>query len=548
MIAPTKIHSLLYTPILPLLFLMSAIMVGFPMVILESLVASKIFGRKSEMDLLEKIARLVPWFIGLYGLFKFGDLLVRFGSIDFFGNAVYTTTFVVEIMAGIVLPFFLFTKSWVRRSRGLLFLSSLLIIFGLILNRINVYLVAYDPPFTSSKCFHSIGEIFFTVGMVATLMFLYRIVVTFFPVVHRCTCGECAARYQREEEQVRNSLSLGWVRVIRGVAVTMLLAFVLFYTVVHREAVAGTSSAFDWAKKLTPVRKAAAELTPSPHLFRPEGYANLYMLDNEILNTATDFYEPVRFTHRTHDVVTDGNCGVCHHRFSMDEEDRIGENVKEFHKEFDVRIANAPCASCHDMEDIYVQKCSTCHWLPGEPDDLNRLGLKGAYHQQCIGCHEGQPNTQRAPVDCLSCHHPYTPDHDALVQLSKYPDIQEVTNNCLSCHDSAGQDIHNSAHWTGQGHSPRIMGHEHDVSLGRKTVFNNCSLAMGTDDSSCAKCHIGFGWDDEGFDFADPKKIDCLVCHDTTNTYRKGKGGMPLEAVELTHVATQVGRPTRASR
>lgn len=547
LIAPTKIHSLWYTPILPLLFLMSAIMVGFPMVFVESLVASKVFGRTSEMHLLEKMAKLVPWFIGLYGLFKFGDLVVRYRSIDFFGNAVSTTTFLVEILAGLVLPFFLFTRSWVRRSRSLLFFSSLLVIFGLVLNRINVYLVAYDPPFTTSKYFPSIGEIFFTVGMVATLMFLYRIVVTFFPVVHRCTCGECAARYKREDAELKSSLSTPWIRIIQGLAVVMLLVFVLFYTFVHKQALAGTISAFNWANKVTPVKTTPLELSSSPHLFRPEGYANLYMLDNEILNTATDFYEPVRFTHRTHDVVTEGNCGVCHHRFSMDEEDRIGEDVKEFHMDFEVRIANAPCGSCHDMEDIYVQKCSTCHWLPGEADDLNRLGLKGAYHQQCIGCHEGQPNIQKAPVDCLSCHHPYTPDHGDLVQLSQDPDIQEVTNSCLSCHDSVGQDILHSAHWTWQGHSPRIRGHEHDVSLGRKTVFNNCSLAMGSDSSTCAQCHIGFGWNGGEFDLTDPTKIDCLVCHDTTDTYRKGKGGLPLESIDLLQVATNVGRPARAN-
>lgn len=545
LIAPTKIHSLWYTPILPLLFLMSAVMVGFPMVILESLIASKAFGRRDEMDLLEKIAKLVPWFIGAYGIVKLGDLLVRSGSIDFFGNPVYTTTFFIEIVAGLALPFFLFSRRSVRRSKSLLLFSSLLVIFGLILNRINVYLVAYDPPFAAGKYFPSIGEVFFTVGMVATLMFLYRIVVSFFPVAPRCGCGECAARYQQEEERIKNSLSLGWVRIVRVVAAGMLLMFVLLYTVVHRQAMAGTSSAFDWAENVIPVKKEPVEITPSSHLFRPEGYANLYMLDNAVLNTATDFYEPVRFTHRTHDLVTNGNCGVCHHRFSIDDEDRTGMSVKEFHQELDIRIAGAPCASCHDMEDIYTQKCSTCHWLPGEPDDLNRLGLKGAYHQQCIGCHEGEPNAQKAPVDCLSCHHPYTPDHAELIELPADPDIHAVTANCLSCHDSVGRDVMNSAHWTWQGHSPAIVGHEHDVSLGRKTVFNNCSLAMGADNTYCAQCHIGFGWDEEGFDFADAGKIDCLICHDTTLTYHKSKGGMPGEDVILAEVAARVGRPDR---
>ena len=42
-IAPTKMHPLWYTPISPLLFLLSAIAVGFPMVIFESLLAARSF-------------------------------------------------------------------------------------------------------------------------------------------------------------------------------------------------------------------------------------------------------------------------------------------------------------------------------------------------------------------------------------------------------------------------------------------------------------------------------------------------------------------------
>ena len=47
-IAGPKMHPLWQTPILPLLFLLSAISAGFPMVIFESLLASRSFGLKPE--------------------------------------------------------------------------------------------------------------------------------------------------------------------------------------------------------------------------------------------------------------------------------------------------------------------------------------------------------------------------------------------------------------------------------------------------------------------------------------------------------------------
>ncbi len=63
----------------------------------------------------------------------------------------------------------------------------------------------------------------------------------------------------------------------------------------------------------------------------------------------------------------------------------------------------------------------------------------------------------------------------------------------------------------------------------------------------CASCHIGYGWVDANFDFTNPVNIDCLVCHDTTGTYRKepGRAGMPDPSLDLAAMARKVGRPSR---
>jgi Ni/Fe-hydrogenase subunit HybB-like protein len=77
LIAPYKMHPLWYTPILPFLFLLSAIAVGFPMVIFESLLASKSFGREPEMHVLSPLAKLVTLTLGVYMIAKGADLLIR---------------------------------------------------------------------------------------------------------------------------------------------------------------------------------------------------------------------------------------------------------------------------------------------------------------------------------------------------------------------------------------------------------------------------------------------------------------------------------------
>ena len=57
-IAGPKMHPLWQTPILPLLFLLSAVSVGFPMVIVESMLAARSFGLKPEMEVLSKLGRM----------------------------------------------------------------------------------------------------------------------------------------------------------------------------------------------------------------------------------------------------------------------------------------------------------------------------------------------------------------------------------------------------------------------------------------------------------------------------------------------------------
>ena len=76
-IVPTKMHALWYTPISPLLFLLSAIAVGFPMVIFESILAARSFGLKQERRILSSIARYTPVLLAVYLAVKIGDVTIR---------------------------------------------------------------------------------------------------------------------------------------------------------------------------------------------------------------------------------------------------------------------------------------------------------------------------------------------------------------------------------------------------------------------------------------------------------------------------------------
>jgi Ni/Fe-hydrogenase subunit HybB-like protein len=183
LIAPTKIHPLWYTPILPLLFLTSAFAVGYPMVVFETTLATASFKTDSEMNVLTPLTRFTIYLLGIYLLLKLGDMVYRGTYIYLLDGTYQTNSFVVEVLFGIIVPWLMLLSSGIRKSRKGIFIAASLIIGGVILNRINVFIVAYKSPLTESGYFPAPGEILVTLGLIATLMFIYRFVVTYLPVL-----------------------------------------------------------------------------------------------------------------------------------------------------------------------------------------------------------------------------------------------------------------------------------------------------------------------------------------------------------------------------
>jgi Ni/Fe-hydrogenase subunit HybB-like protein len=183
LIAPYKVHPLWYTPILPLLFLLSAFAAGYPMVTFESIIVAKSFDRKPEMEVLTPLAKFMPMLMGIYLMVKIGDMIVRGTYVYLLDGTYQTNAFLVEVGIGVILPFVLLLFRRVRRSPGWLFFAATIFVLGILLNRINVFVVSYTPPYKLVSYFPALGEIFITVGLIATLMFLYRVAVFIFPVL-----------------------------------------------------------------------------------------------------------------------------------------------------------------------------------------------------------------------------------------------------------------------------------------------------------------------------------------------------------------------------
>ncbi len=183
LIAPYKVHPLWYTPVLPLMFLLSAFAAGFAMVVFESLLASWTFRRRPETRVLFDYSRFVAVFLGIYGAAKMTDLLVREEAGAVFAGTLEGNMFLLEMCGGVLLPFVLLLFAEIRRSPLGLLAASGLVVLGVLVNRINVFLVAFRPPYAEGRYFPSIPEILVTAGLIAALVLAYRVCVTVFPVL-----------------------------------------------------------------------------------------------------------------------------------------------------------------------------------------------------------------------------------------------------------------------------------------------------------------------------------------------------------------------------
>lgn len=145
LIMPEKIHPLWFTPVLPVLFLLSAVPAGLAMVIIETSLGTKSTCHLIDLDILVGLGRVMPYLLGLYLLVRLGDVVIA-GELGLvFSYNLYSILFFAEVAGGVVFPLVLLAIPAFRRSRRAIFYSALMVVLGLILNRFNVSLFALAP-------------------------------------------------------------------------------------------------------------------------------------------------------------------------------------------------------------------------------------------------------------------------------------------------------------------------------------------------------------------------------------------------------------------
>lgn len=189
LIAPSKMHPLWYSPFIPVFFFISSMFAGMSMVIFEGTLAHN--GLHDEMDEahLKGADKVVLGFGKACSIVMMGYLFMRIFGVAMDNNWGYLATgygkwFLVEMLGFVALPSFLYAIGARERKYGLIKFAAVLTVIGVVINRFNVSLVAFNYQLPADqKYFPYWMEFVISIFVVTLIITAYRFICTFMPVL-----------------------------------------------------------------------------------------------------------------------------------------------------------------------------------------------------------------------------------------------------------------------------------------------------------------------------------------------------------------------------
>jgi Ni/Fe-hydrogenase subunit HybB-like protein len=149
LIAPSKLHPLWYSSYLPVFFFVSSIAAGLSMVIFEGTLSHHYLHEKMDATYLQEHDGVVLGFAKAASLVLAGYFLIKVVGIALDNNWHYLATgwgawFLVELVGFVALPAFMYAMAVRENKLPLVKAASILTVLGIVLNRFNVSLVAFN--------------------------------------------------------------------------------------------------------------------------------------------------------------------------------------------------------------------------------------------------------------------------------------------------------------------------------------------------------------------------------------------------------------------
>ncbi len=167
----------------PLLALLSALIMGFSIVIFEASFSTVGFRRASETSLLAGLGKIILGLLISFLLVRTVLLVVQ-GNLDqLFAGDRATLLYLIETVLFLI-PVFILASPVNRNDGGKLLIAAVSMLLGGALYRFDAFLFTLNPGVGYSY-FPSVPEIMVTLGVVSFEIMAYLVLVKTLPVLHR---------------------------------------------------------------------------------------------------------------------------------------------------------------------------------------------------------------------------------------------------------------------------------------------------------------------------------------------------------------------------
>jgi Ni/Fe-hydrogenase subunit HybB-like protein len=185
LISEGRMHPLWYSPEIPKLFLVSALMMGFSMVSFETMISSRAFKHKVDPGIYSGLARMCMWVTGFYFVYKLYALASGPGIAAAFAGSTEANMYLLEMIVGVILPFVLLLGKGARESMSRILTVDILVIVGVVLNRLNVSIFGLyrDASSQGARYFPSVMEFAVTIALVSLAIFLFKMAAKHLPLL-----------------------------------------------------------------------------------------------------------------------------------------------------------------------------------------------------------------------------------------------------------------------------------------------------------------------------------------------------------------------------
>jgi hypothetical protein len=426
LITPHRLHALWYSPILPVLFFVSAVALGLMTVVLESLIAAAFLGHRLHPGLLAGLGKVAAGVLLVYLGLRLGDLAVRGQLAVVTDGSWQSWLFLLELAVSVLIPVLLLLSPAGRKVAGVGAAAGL-VVAGMVGYRLDVSVVALARPGGVSY-FPSWMEFAVSLGIVAaaSLVFLYFVEhLKVYDDVH----GAPASEPPRASPATVRRLLPSRLAAVRGYSAAVLAAGVLAIPLLPLAGAERAVTPVSPARSVEAVKHERAEAgvlalasAPADAAGAPAPGPAAAGGDSVRLVLAIDGNRDGRmvlFDHVAHEDRAGGEsaCALCHH--------------------LDLPLdRNSGCGECH--RDMYEPTATFSHRshtraLPGD--------------EGCKECHEtGAARTLEGSTACVSCHadtlavagSPISSPHQRWHDAAGYLDAMHGL--CLRCHEQVLAD------------------------------------------------------------------------------------------------------------